>query len=64
LKLFISWSCGGFIPWLGWKMFFFSTFFDIGNGGPLQRPAKDYDAINKKILEERDLNSENDLKHN
>ena len=46
------WSCGGFIPWLGWKMFFFSTFFDIGNGGALQRPAKDYDEINKKIKEE------------
>lgn len=27
------WSCGGFLPWLGWKMFFFSSFFDIGNGG-------------------------------
>ena len=43
------WSCGGFLPWLGWKMFFFSTFFDIGNGGPLQRPAKDYKEINDAI---------------
>ena len=43
------WSCGGFIPWLGWKMFFFSTFFDIGNGGALQRPSADYDEINAKI---------------
>ena len=44
------WSCGGFIPWLGWRMFFFSTFFDIGNGGVLQRPAKDYDQINQKVI--------------
>jgi hypothetical protein len=43
------WSCGGFLPWLGWKMFFFSTFFDIGNGGPLQRPAADYEETNEKI---------------
>ena len=42
-------SCGGFLPWLGWKMFFFSSFFDIGNGGPLQRPAKDYELTNQKI---------------
>ena len=47
------WSCGGFLPWLGWKMFFFSTFFDIGNGGPLQRPAKDYDAINDAIRQQQ-----------
>ena len=43
------WSCGGFIPWLGWKMFFFSTFFDVGNGGVLQRPSSNYDEINEKI---------------
>ena len=43
------WSCGGFLPWLGWKMFFFSSFFDIGNGGPLQRPAKDYEQTNERI---------------
>jgi hypothetical protein len=43
------WSCGGFLPWLGWKMFFFSTFFDIGNGGPLQRPSADYEETNEKI---------------
>lgn len=43
------WSCGGFLPWLGWKMFFFSSFFDIGNGGPLQRPAKDYELTNERI---------------
>merc|ERR1711871_149312 len=42
-------SCGGFIPWLGWKMFFFSTFFDVGNGGVLQRPAANYKEINEKI---------------
>jgi len=43
------WSCGGFIPWLGWKMFFMSTAYDPGNGGPLQRPSADYDEINDKI---------------
>lgn len=43
------WSCGGFLPWLGWKMFFFSSFFDIGNGGPLLRPAKDYELTNERI---------------
>ena len=43
------WSCGGFIPWLGWKMFFFSTFFDVGNGGVLQRPSANYEEINEKI---------------
>jgi hypothetical protein len=45
------WSCGGFIPWLGWKMFFLSTFTDPGNGGVLQRPAKDYEATNQRIRE-------------
>lgn len=43
------WSCGGFIPWLGWKYFFLSTVFDVGNGGILQRPSKDYNKINEKI---------------
>lgn len=43
------WSCGGFLPWLGWKMFFFSSFFDVGNGGALQRPSKDYEATNEAI---------------
>jgi hypothetical protein len=43
------WSCGGFLPWLGWKMFFFSSFFDIGNGGVLQRPSQDYQQINENI---------------
>jgi hypothetical protein len=39
------WNCGGFLPWLGWKMFFLST-LDVGNGGVLQRPAVDYDETN------------------
>ena len=43
------WSCGGFIPWLGWKMFFFSSFFDVGNGGVLQRPSADYNEIQKRV---------------
>ena len=52
------WNCGGFLPWLGWKMFFLSTFFDIGNGGVLQRPARDYlqnnEEIRRKNLEKSD----------
>eukprot|EP01038_Epipyxis_sp_PR26KG_P009062 gene9062-12222_t len=51
------WSCGGFIPWLGWKMFFFSSFLDVGNGGVLQRPSPDYQKANeliaKKLIEEK-----------
>ncbi|KAJ1429673.1 hypothetical protein B484DRAFT_396256 [Ochromonadaceae sp. CCMP2298] len=45
-------SCGGFLPWLGWKMFFLSTMAP-GNGGALQRPAKDYEEINERIRQER-----------
>ena len=30
-------QCGGMLPWLGWKMFLFST-LRPGNGGPLQQP--------------------------
>jgi hypothetical protein len=46
------WNCGGFLPWINWKYFFFSTFFDAGNGGILQRPAKDYELNNEKIKQE------------
>lgn len=42
------WNCGGFLPWLGWKAFFLSSFGDVGNGGVLQRPAKDYLQTNAK----------------
>eukprot|EP00890_Picochlorum_soloecismus_P002529 jgi/Picsp_1/3277/NSC_06117-R1_hypothetical protein COCSUDRAFT_54440 [Coccomyxa subellipsoidea C-169] len=31
-------KCGGMLPWLGWKAFWFSTFTDPGNGGPLLQP--------------------------
>lgn len=55
------WSCGGFLPWLGWKMFFFSAFFDIGNGGPLQRPAKDYNEINDAIRQQRQQQAKEQL---
>lgn len=34
-------NCGGFLPWLGWRRFFLST-FDVGNGGVLQFPSRDY----------------------
>lgn len=47
------WSCGGFIPWLGWRMFFLSTFTDPGNGGVLQRPSSDYEATNQRIRDNR-----------
>lgn len=30
-------ECGGLLPWLGWKQFFFST-ATPGNGGPLLQP--------------------------
>jgi hypothetical protein len=30
-------QCGGMLPWLGWKMFLFST-LRPGNGGPLNQP--------------------------
>lgn len=47
------WSCGGFLPWLGWKMFFFSSLVDPGNGGILQRPSADYQINNERILREK-----------
>ena len=56
-KLRKCWSCGGFLPWLGWKMFFLSSFIDVGNGGPLQRPAADYNEVNERIRQ--DKSSEN-----
>lgn len=31
-------QCGGMLPWLGWRMFLFSTFTSPGNGGPLLQP--------------------------
>lgn len=30
-------ECGGLLPWMGWKQFFFST-ATPGNGGPLLQP--------------------------
>jgi hypothetical protein len=30
-------------------MFFFSTAFDIGNGGPLQLPSADYERNNEEV---------------
>lgn len=46
------WNCGGFLPWLGWRRFFLST-FDVGNGGVLQRPAADYDATQAAFREQQ-----------
>lgn len=41
-------------------MFFFSTFFDPGNGGPLQRPSKDYEETNRRIRDERTAQTKED----
>ena len=38
-------TCGGMIPWLGWRRFWLSN-FDVGNGGVLQRPSKRYNELN------------------
>jgi len=43
------WSCGGILPWLGWKMFWFSTLFDVGNGGVLLQPADNYEETQERI---------------
>ena len=55
-------SCGGFLPWVGWKRFFLSsvTDIDIGNGGILQRPSKYYEKNNEEI---RKLQNRNDNKN-
>ena len=34
-------------------MFFLSSFIDVGNGGPLQRPAADYNEVNERIRQEK-----------
>lgn len=47
------WNCGGFLPWLGWKMFFLSSIREIGNGGPLQQPTKDFEQINEQWKHQR-----------
>lgn len=53
-------NCGGFLPWLGWRAFWFSTFTDVGNGGVLQQPSKDYDRTNQALREQegQDTNRE------
>ena len=38
-------NCGGFLPWLGWKYFFFSSFVDPGNGGVLLLPRRKKDPV-------------------
>ena len=43
------WNCGGILPWLGWKMFWFSTFFDIGNGGVLLQPSDKYEETQERM---------------
>lgn len=46
-------NCGGFLPWLGWRKFFLST-FDPGNGGVLQRPSKNYMENNLEVTSKSD----------
>ena len=42
-------QCGGMLPWLGWKAFWFSTFTDPGNGGPLLQPQGQGSRILYKV---------------
>lgn len=35
-------ACGGFLPWLGWRMFFFSS---PGNGSPVMPPMNQKNKI-------------------
>ena len=53
-------NCGGFLPWLGWKAFWFSTFTDIGNGGVLQQPSKDYEATNALLRNQEGQEADKD----
>ena len=52
-------NCGGFLPWLGWRRFFLST-FDPGNGGVLQRPLKpaEFDKNNRMASSEKGPDSD------
>ena len=43
-------QCGGFLPFISWKYFFFSSFVDPGNGGALLLPRKKKDA--PEVVEE------------
>lgn len=45
-------ACGGFLPWAGWRRFWLSN-LDIGNGGVLQRPAADYEALSEAAKRRR-----------
>ena len=62
------WNCGGFLPWLGWKMFFLSGLVDPGNGGVLLRPSEDYDLTQererlKAESSKSDVNNEIDIEN-
>eukprot|EP00640_Fibrocapsa_japonica_P007320 CAMPEP_0113934908 /NCGR_PEP_ID=MMETSP1339-20121228/2156_1 /TAXON_ID=94617 /ORGANISM="Fibrocapsa japonica" /LENGTH=196 /DNA_ID=CAMNT_0000936877 /DNA_START=77 /DNA_END=667 /DNA_ORIENTATION=- /assembly_acc=CAM_ASM_000762 len=37
-------ACGGFVPFVSWRQFFFAN-TQIGNGGILRRPAKNYEEL-------------------
>jgi hypothetical protein len=47
-------NCGGFLPWLGWKYFFLSTFAP-GNGGALRQPSPNYEENNRKAQEDSEM---------
>ena len=53
-------NCGGLLPWLGWNYFFFTTFFDVGNGGVVQNVSKDYDENNAEVSRQRAASQETD----
>eukprot|EP01040_Poterioochromonas_malhamensis_P004189 gene4189-4484_t len=56
------WNCGGLLPWISWRMFFISSIREIGNGGPLQQPARDYKETNERfrLFEENSQSYERD----
>ncbi|CAM9254003.1 unnamed protein product [Chrysoparadoxa australica] len=44
-------ACGGFLPWVSWQGFWMGSVTDMGNGGILRRPARDYDELNQAARE-------------
>ncbi len=38
-------NCGGFLPFISWKYFFFTSFTDPGNGGVLLLPRKTKEPV-------------------
>jgi hypothetical protein len=58
-------SIGGFLPWLGWKMFLFGT-MDPGNGSPVLPPQSQagnmfYTVPDKKEEEKTNETTKSDI---